>query len=69
MPPLIAKERPRIIVGHLPLDAMHAAPSVCRWLVGHSVTSPARDNPSSSRWKYTMPAYGCHLSTALVTPP
>ena len=29
---------------------------------------PARDNPSSSRWKYTMPAYGCQGLTARPTP-
>ena len=30
--------------------------------------APDLDKPSSSRWKYTMPAYGCQCSTALPTP-
>src|SRR5687767_11905925 len=31
-------------------------------------TTPARDNPLSSRWRYTMPPNGDHRLTARLTP-
>jgi hypothetical protein len=30
--------------------------------------APALDKPSSRRWKYTSPAYGCQPATAARTP-
>lgn len=35
---------------------------------GTDSSTPAFDNPSSNKWKYTRPAYGCHGATALRTP-
>ena len=35
----------------------------CRWS-----NAPDLDKPSSRRWKYSMPAYGCQRSTAVATP-
>jgi len=35
---------------------------------GYDSRTPALDNPSSNKWKYTRPAYGCHGATTLRTP-